>query len=95
MDSEKLEGVLRRLKHVTFIMEISYDNTPAAPCAGGGLLSRAENGRAIADIEDAARSAPAGHTWRDLSVPAADVEPIKAFLRDLIAGLAAEGLKRP
>ncbi len=89
MGSEKLEGASPRLKQVTFIMEILYDITPAAPCAGGGLLSKAENGRAIADIEDAARSAPAAHTWRDLSVPVADVEPIKAFLRDLIAGLTA------
>ncbi len=50
----------------------------------------AENGRAITDIEDAARSAPTDHVWRDLSVPTADVEPIKAFLADLLTGLSPQ-----
>lgn len=49
----------------------------------------AENGHAIADIEDAARTAPERHVWKDLSIPAADVEPIRAQLLDLIAGLEA------
>jgi ELP3 family radical SAM enzyme/protein acetyltransferase len=52
-------------------------------------LTAAENGRSISDIEDAARSMPAHHVWKDLSIPAADVEPIKAHLHDLIAGLEA------
>ena len=53
------------------------------------ILTAAENGRAITDIEDAARTMPARHIWKDLSIPAADVEPIKAHLLDLIAGLEA------
>jgi ELP3 family radical SAM enzyme/protein acetyltransferase len=67
----------------------ALEHAPACGGAGGSTLT-AENGTAIADIEDAARTAPATHTWRDLSVPTAEVEPIKAFLRDLIAGLVAK-----
>lgn len=47
----------------------------------------AVNGKQITDIEESARTAPARHVWRDLSVPAGDVMPIKAFLRDLIPAL--------
>jgi len=65
-----------------------------APSCGGGRNTLAENGRTIADIEDAARIAPASHVWRDLSIPVGDIEPIKAFLEDLNSGLiAAEPVK--
>jgi ELP3 family radical SAM enzyme/protein acetyltransferase len=47
-------------------------------------------GKSIADIEDSVRSLPANHVWHDLSVPAAHVIPIKAFLADLIRGLDAK-----
>jgi ELP3 family radical SAM enzyme/protein acetyltransferase len=50
----------------------------------------AANGKQITDIEESARTAPARHVWRDLSVPAGDVEPIKAFLRDLMPALETQ-----
>jgi ELP3 family radical SAM enzyme/protein acetyltransferase len=50
-------------------------------------LSHAQNGRRIADIEDTCAKMPSTHTWRELSIPDADIEPIKAMLYELTADL--------
>ena len=66
-------------------MAFSFPSSCGAGAGAGAGIATAENGRTITDIEDVARTAPATHTWRDLSIPAADIEPIKAFLLDLSA----------
>jgi len=48
----------------------------------------------IQDIEDAARSAPQTHVWRDLSIPAADIPQIKAMLYEITESIHSEPTKQ-
>ena len=53
------------------------------------MITTAENGTSIADIEETCSNLPTNHVWRDFTIPEADYDKIRTMLLGLESGLAA------
>lgn len=53
------------------------------------MITTAENGNSIADIEETCSNLPTNHVWRDFTIPAADYDRIRTMLLEMETGLAA------